>query len=110
MERISPEGQRLMEKVYDIQNFEVNLQRIKLKISQELIEIPWSETGSRLLSKATEKQLQVFEIDYDGIGVYWSLIDEDLSIAGLLRSAGREDLIVHQIASIPSTAFIQKAS
>ena len=110
MERISSEGQRLMEKVYDIENFEVNLQRIKFEISQQLIEIPLSKTGSRLLSKATEKQLQVFEIDYDGIGVYWPLLDEDLSIAGLLRSAGREDLVVHQIGSIPTTASIQKAS
>ena len=95
-----------MERVYDIQQFEVTPQGISFKIGQESIEVPLETTGSRLLPTATIKQLQVFEIDDDGIGIYWPLLDEDLSISGLLKSAEREDLVVQQISSIPSASSV----
>jgi hypothetical protein len=38
----------------------------------------------RLLN-ATELQRQNFELLGDGIGIHWPDIDEDLSVAGLLR-------------------------
>jgi hypothetical protein len=38
----------------------------------------------RLLN-ATESQRQNFELLGDGIGIHWPEIDEDLSVAGLLR-------------------------
>ena len=37
------------------------------------------------LSKATPEQLENFEILADGEGIHWPDIDEDLSVAGLLR-------------------------
>ncbi|MCC6860064.1 MAG: DUF2442 domain-containing protein [Bryobacterales bacterium] len=38
----------------------------------------------RLLN-ATESQRQNFELLGDGLGIHWPEIDEDLSVAGLLR-------------------------
>ena len=37
------------------------------------------------LSKSTPEQLENFEILADGEGIHWPDIDEDLSVAGLLR-------------------------
>ncbi len=37
------------------------------------------------LKGATEKQLENFEILADGEGIHWPELDEDLSVAGLLR-------------------------
>ena len=37
------------------------------------------------LANATRKQLEKFEILADGEGIHWPDVDEDLSVAGLLR-------------------------
>ena len=47
------------------------------------------------LAKASEKERTVFEISPSGYGIHWPLIDEDISIDGLLG-------IIHQ----PSKAKI----
>jgi hypothetical protein len=40
------------------------------------------------LLNATESQRRNFELLGDGLGIHWPEIDEDLSIAGLLRGTG----------------------
>ena len=72
--------------------------------------VPLENSGSILLQKAKEEHLKIFEIDSDGIGVHWPILDEDLSISGLLRSVGREDLVISDIPSIYSEDFEAKAS
>jgi len=39
---------------------------------------------SALLENATEEQQQEFEVSPSGYGIHWPLIDEDISIDGLL--------------------------
>lgn len=39
---------------------------------------------SRLLAAATEEELKEFKISPSGYGIYWPLIDEDISIDDLL--------------------------
>ena len=39
---------------------------------------------SAVLSRATEKERQTFEISPSGYGIHWFLIDEDIAIDGLL--------------------------
>jgi len=41
----------------------------------------------------------ILELDDHVIGIHWPVLDEDLSISGLLRSAAREDLVVREIQS-----------
>ncbi len=89
-----------MSKVYNVQAFMVSSEGISFRLQGEDIYIPLGKCGSTRLENATDEQRMVFELDRDGIGVYWPLIDEDLSISGLLRSAGRPDLIVKDIPSI----------
>lgn len=80
-------------KVHDVKNLEVTSQEIRFEISGIIITVPLQQTMSYILPKAGLQQLQIFEIDSYGIGIHWPLLDEDLSIAGLLRAAGREDLV-----------------
>ncbi len=99
-----------MNKIYDIQDFMVTPEEISFMIKGENIRVPLENSGSILLQKAKEEHLKIFEIDSDGIGVHWPILDEDLSISGLLRSVGREDLVISDIPSIYSEDFEAKAS
>ncbi len=49
--------------------------------------IPWEKCSSKLAA-ATVEQRQRAELSPGGYGIHWPLIDEHLSVAGLLRSAG----------------------
>ena len=59
------------------------------KIKRELVQI------SLVLAKATSAQQAEFEISPSGYGIHWPLVDEDISIDGLLgiyhqRESNRE--------------------
>ena len=89
-----------MNKVYDVKNLTVDQEAIRFELAAEKICVPLSQSGSTVLPKAKAEHLRIFELDPDGLGIYWPVLDEDLSIAGLLHSAGREDLIVKNISSL----------
>ncbi|MEJ5308489.1 MAG: DUF2442 domain-containing protein [Anaerolineae bacterium] len=89
-----------MSKIYDVKNLTVDQEAIRFELSGERIVVPLSLAGSLVLPKAKPEHLHIFELDPDGLGIYWPVLDEDLSIAGLLRSAGREDLVVKNIPSL----------
>jgi hypothetical protein len=50
------------------------------------VRIRWEEC-SPALAAATEQQRREAELSSGGYGVHWALIDEDLSVSGLLRKA-----------------------
>lgn len=88
-----------MSNIYAIRRFTVTDDAIRFELGDTTICVPFERSGSKALTAARPEQRQVFEVDEDGLGVRWPLLDEDLSIAGLLRSAGRDDLIVPVIPS-----------
>ncbi|GAK50488.1 hypothetical protein U14_01719 [Candidatus Moduliflexus flocculans] len=88
-----------MSNIYAIRNFRVTENAIRFELDDATICVPFERSGSKLLLFARSEQRQVFEVDDDGLGVHWPLLDEDLSIAGLLRAAGRDDLVVSAIPS-----------
>ena len=49
----------------------------------QLIRKALSEISS-VLSKASEREISYYEISPSGYGIYWPLIDEDISIDGLM--------------------------
>jgi len=49
----------------------------------QLIRKALSEISS-VLAKASEKEISYYEISPSGYGIYWPLIDEDISIDGLM--------------------------
>ena len=57
---------------------------IILNIDGNELTIPLDEISSRLKS-ATEVERAMYKISPSGYGIHWPLIDEDLSINGILR-------------------------
>ena len=82
-----------MDIVYDIKKVKVTPETISFELSGEIISVPLKATCSKILMQSNQEQLQSFEVIPAGVGIYWPLLDEDVSIEGLLRFAGRSDLI-----------------
>lgn len=48
------------------------------------VRIPWTRCSGRLAAASAEQRRQA-ELSPGGYGIHWPLIDEDLTIGGLLR-------------------------
>jgi hypothetical protein len=53
----------------------------------EIVRVPW-ERCSAILAAASPVQRSKAELSPSGYGIHWPLLDEDLSIRGLLRMVG----------------------
>jgi hypothetical protein len=58
-----------------------------LVLADGRVQIPW-ERCSKKLASATELQRSTVELSPGGYGIHWPLLDEDLSIPGLVRDVG----------------------
>ncbi|KJR43124.1 hypothetical protein MCHI_000975 [Candidatus Magnetoovum chiemensis] len=72
-----------MKKYHDINNirFEENFLVIEINGKESKFEF---KNISHRLAQASEIQRNTFEISPSGYGIHWPLIDEDISIDGLL--------------------------
>jgi hypothetical protein len=57
---------------------------LRLLVGGRKVRIPWEKCSKRLAS-ATEKERLYAELSPGGYGIHWPLIDEDLSVNGLLN-------------------------
>jgi len=57
-----------------------------LVLADRRVRIPW-ERCSKKLACATELQRSTSELSPGGYGIHWPLLDEGLSIPGLVRDA-----------------------
>jgi hypothetical protein len=57
-----------------------------LTLADRQVRIPW-ERCSITLASATELERATAELSPGGYGIHWPLLDEDLSIGGLIRDA-----------------------
>jgi hypothetical protein len=73
----------VMEKAHIVENLEITADEIRMKIDGKQHSFKIAEISQRL-KKATQKEREYFEICPTGYGIHWPLIDEDLSIDGLL--------------------------
>jgi len=67
---------------------EASSEGLTLILPDRQVFVPWSRC-SPLLANASEAERMRFELSPGGYGIHWPLIDEDLSVGGLLRAAGR---------------------
>lgn len=67
-------------------SIETTPEALILVLGQRRVRIPWEKCSDRLAS-ATEQQRLHAELSPGGYGIHWPLIDEDLSVNGLLREA-----------------------
>ena len=63
---------------------EVNRDGLSILVGERRVQIPWEKCSKRLAS-ATEQERLNAELSPGGYGIHWPLIDEDLSVNGLLR-------------------------
>lgn len=68
---------------HEVSNVEVNKESISLTIDGKNYLFPLSGI-SPLLQNASKVELERFEISPSGYGIHWPLLDEDISIDGLL--------------------------
>jgi hypothetical protein len=64
---------------------------LALVLSDREVRIPWSQCSS-VLARATAEQRQRAELSPGGYGIHWPLLDEDLSVDGLLRQVNHDQV------------------
>jgi len=72
-----------MKKYHQIENVQIERGILSLIVDGQIIQRPIKEI-SPLLADAKEAELKEFEISPSGYGIHWPLLDEDISIDGLL--------------------------
>jgi len=72
-----------MEKAYNIKQVSFESDFIILMFDNQVIKLKLSEVSQKL-AKATKTEKEDFKISPSGYGIHWRLLDEDLSINGLL--------------------------
>ena len=72
-----------MNKSHTIKNIEFKENTMILKIDNKSHKFDLDRCSSKLL-KASQTQRDNYEISPSGYGIHWPMIDEDLSIDGLL--------------------------
>ncbi|HEX2936817.1 MAG TPA: DUF2442 domain-containing protein [Bacteroidales bacterium] len=73
-----------MEKVYNISDIRFENDYLILRIDNQFIKLKLSDISEKL-DKATDQERNDFNISPSGYGIHWRLLDEDLSINGLLK-------------------------
>jgi len=82
MERISEKAVK-MKKHHQVENVRVEKGILSLIVDGKSIQRELKEI-SPLLAAAKEDEQKEFEVSPSGYGIHWPLIDEDISIVGLL--------------------------
>ncbi len=75
-----------MEKAYHIEGIKFDNEYLSLMIDNHLVEIKLADISEKL-AKATTQEQNDYQISPSGYGISWRLLDEDLSINGLLKAA-----------------------
>ena len=73
-----------MEKVYKISSVKITKKYLLLIIDNQEFKFLLSDVSDRLF-RASEYEKNDFRISPSGYGIHWRLIDEDISINGLLN-------------------------
>jgi len=72
-----------MKKYHKISDLHLTGETLKITIDGKHLEFKLSDISEKL-ANATDMERKKYEISPSGYGIHWQLIDEDLSIDGLL--------------------------
>jgi len=75
-----------MEKAYTISELRFEDEYLIIIVDDQMIRVKLSNISEKL-AKASDHERNEFKISPSGYGIHWSLLDEDLSINGLLKAA-----------------------
>ena len=73
-----------MDKVYNITDLRFESDFLILVVDGQTIKLKLTDISDKL-AKASEKERKEYKISPSGYGIHWKLLDEDLSINGMLR-------------------------
>jgi hypothetical protein len=73
-----------MEKAHNIKQISFDKEFIIITIEDQVVKLKIAEVSQKL-AKATKTEREDFKISPSGYGIHWRLLDEDLSINGLLN-------------------------
>jgi hypothetical protein len=82
MER-APEKGEVMSKYHKVERISFDKERLLLNVEGKEYSLPLADISERL-AKASRVEREKFEVSPSGYGIHWPLIDEDLSIDGLI--------------------------
>jgi hypothetical protein len=74
-----------MEKAYNITNISFVSDFMIITVNNQTIKLKLTDISEKL-ANASEKERNDFKISPSGYGIHWQLLDEDLSINGMLKS------------------------
>ena len=74
-----------MKKTYVIKNIKFKNDYLLLSVNNQQIKLELSDISDKLMN-ATESERTDYSISPPGYGIHWRLLDEDLSINGLLKA------------------------
>jgi len=72
-------------KIHTIENLRIDSQYISFRVDQRDYRFLLSEVSPRL-AIASDEERNRFRISSSGYGIHWDLINEDLSIKGLINN------------------------
>lgn len=75
-----------MEKVYNKIDLRFENDYLILLVENQLIKLKLADISNKL-ANATDRERNSYKITPSGYGIHWNLLDEDLSINGLLKKA-----------------------
>lgn len=81
-----------MEKAYNISGINFEEDNLIILIDNQLFRFKLSGISAKL-AKATELERNDYKVSPSGYGIHWRLLDEDLSINGLLKLANSQNKI-----------------
>jgi hypothetical protein len=97
MEKI-PKGAQKMRKLHKIQQVKFEDDRLVLKVDGKKKIFRLSRISEKL-AHASERERAQFELSPSGYGIHWPLLDEDLSIDGLLGIRHNPSLIKKAVSA-----------
>lgn len=75
-----------MNKFHDVQQIDFDDRDLILRVDGQEYRLPLSAVSSKLAG-GSDAERRIYQISPSGYGVRWPVIDEDLSIDGLLKQA-----------------------
>jgi len=84
---MSKENNPMIETRHQVRVAVVDQERLTLEIDGRTVSADWKALSSRL-ADAPQVAREAIEVSPAGYGLHWPLVDEDLSIDGILRDFG----------------------
>ncbi|UBF24175.1 DUF2442 domain-containing protein [Kovacikia minuta CCNUW1] len=76
----------MMNKQHEVQNLTFEGQWMILTVDHQTYRLPIDQASSRL-AQASDSDRNHYQVSPSGYGIHWTMLDEDLSINGLIRLA-----------------------